>query len=504
MLMPALLPDDLIDYVHCDSEEALFNTLARKPSDLVRFFDYACDDESWSQKYTDFMRRTLVWVTMQSFQDKLPMEYLEAAAKSIRAHYDNLHARLPNNLIFKLEDTSIQVNSAMYAAASLFFHDLIRRECFDKKNFKLEFPGVSYAKVFRYVEEYVNTGYVSTLWKMELPEVMAILHYSTSVQMPGLSELCEDVLGKYLTKKNVCSMLLMAQKESLNKLKQFCFDFINGEYSDVYLESRGPDSIACKFLEFSEKAMDLFEQIRQGITHLVFTDSVSCESGFGVVVKQCPRLVALDLSHSNSWTEYFSSVPSQVEELNLSACEWLSTHYLKKVIEVCPGLHKLYLASNVQLNANSWGELIRLGGLNTLDLTRCQQVRDDDFRIILHACGAMTELSLEDCKLLSERAFFDLARACTRLQKLNLSRTHASDTAVIEIASRCRGLTSLTLTRCDNITDRGVLEVVKHALSLQTLDVTSCHVTKATIQEAQAMRPTLSIISGQSMLVTGV
>lgn len=495
MMMPALLPEDLMGYAQAESEEALFSALIRQPSDLIRFFDYAADDETWSEKNADFMRRTLVWLTAQSFQDKLSAEFVQMAAKTIRGHFDLLRTRLPYNLIFKLSDTSIQANSAMYSAASPFFHDLIRRECFDKKNFKLEFLSVSYASLFRYVEEFVNTSEVSTLWRMELAEVMDILRYSASLQMPGLSELCEGVLAKYLDPHNVCTMLLMAQKESLHKLKLACFEFINNQSAGILLESRGMNTIACKFLNFSEKGIDLFDKISAGITHLIFSDEIPSDANFAKVIKQCPYLIALDLSHTTYYTEYFSAVPSTLQDLNLSACEWLSTHYLKKIAEICPNLQKLSLASNVQLSARSWGELLNLNCLSGLDLSRCQQMRDDDFKIILHASAGVTELSIEDCKLLSDRAFFDLSRSCTRLQKLNLSRTRVNDASLVEIAARCRSLTHLNLTRSENITDRGVLEAAKHAFNLQEIDITACHVSKSTIEEVHKLRPMLHVIT---------
>lgn len=492
--MPALLPVELQGYAQSENEDVLFDALLRKPADLVDFFDYACDDEGWSRKFTDFMRKVLTWVTVQSFQDRLTNELLLKITQSIRSRFDNLRSFIPLNLIFRLKDTSIQVNSALYSAATPFFHDLIKRECFDKKNFKLEFHDVSYAEVFRYVEEYVCTGYVSTLWRMELDMLMPVLRYSTNIQLKGLSVLCEQIFAKYVNQQNVYSMLLMAQKESLSVLKQAAFDFINGETPDIHLEARGPNSIACQFYVFSEKALDVFAKIRQSITDLVFSGQVSSDPAFATVVRQCPSLVAIDLSHTTYYTEYLPAIPSGLQELNISACEWLSSHYLKKIVDICPGLQALGLASNVQLTAHAWGELMRLRRLKSLDLARCQQVRDDDLKIVLHACSGVADLNLEECKLISEKAFYDLARACIKLQNLNLSRTNVTDAALVEIASRCRSLSSLNLTRCDRLTDKGVMEAVKNGFNLLQINITNCNVSKPTILEITKQKPMLTLI----------
>lgn len=495
MLMPALLPQDLFVYSTCETEDSLFNLLVRKPQDFIIFFDYACDDETWSQKFADFMRKALTWITAQSFQGKLSGEFLQRAAQSIRAHFDNLHTSLPYNLIFKLEETSIKVNSALYSSASHFFADLVRRECFDKKNFKLEFPSVSYSEIFRFVEEYVNTGGVAGLWKLDQIQLLRILHYSTHVQMPGLSELCEEILSRYITVQNTFAMLSLAHQENLNKLKSACFHFINAQDFGIQLELCGQGTVGCQFIKFTEQAMDVFEKIRHLITHLLFKDDVPSNPHFGRVVRECPNLIALDISHTNYYTEYMTAVPSDLQELNVSACEWISAHYLKKIVELCPHLHKILLASNVQLTAHGWGELMRLRQLTALDITRCQQVRDEDFKIILHACGGVTELNVEDCKLISDRAFFELARTCQRLQKLNLSRTNIGDASIVEIISRCRNINTLDLTRCENITDKGVFELTRHGFNLQEINLTNCHVSKSTLEEIHKQRPMLKIVT---------
>lgn len=495
MQMPALLPEQLQGYAGSQSEDELFDALLKRPIDLVEFFDYACDDESWTLKYPDFMRKTLAWITKQSFQDKLSGDDLKKAAKSIRSHYSNLHGRMPHNLIFKLSDTSIQANSALYSAACPFFHDLIRRECFDKKQFKLEFLEIPYTQIFRFVEEYVTTGAVSNLWRMEKDEVMRVLKYASSIQLTGLSELCEEVLSKYLTEKNVYAMLLMAQAESLHKLKEACFEFINSKELGFTLELAGPDTIACKFHKFSEKAMEAFDHFRQGITHLIFPEETSNDPNFPVVVRGCPALMSIDLSHTLYYTEYLPSVPSSLHELNISSCEWLSTHYLKKIVELLPGLRSLRLASNVQLTAHAWGELMHMQALSTLDIARCPQIRDDDFRIILHACAGVSELNVEECRLVSERSFHDLARSCTKLQRLCLARTYVTDAALIDISSRCRGLTHLDLTRCDRITDKGVIETIKNGFNLLEVNLSNCHVSPTMIEEMRRQKPFLRIIT---------
>lgn len=494
MLMPSLLPPELAGYAECETEESLYNQLIHKPADLVAFFDYAGDDETWSQKYSDFMKKTIHWMTILSFQGKLSADLLNPMAKTIRSHFENLRGLISYNIIFRLEDTSIRVNSALYSDASLFFQELIYRECFDKKIFRLELLNVSYAKTFCYVEEFVNTGDVATLWKMGQKELMHLLHYATSVQLFGLSLLCEQMLGKFLLISNVYPILLMAQNESLITLTQLCFDFINHQNLGLYLTFQGPGTICCQFLNFLEKALESFDKIHEGITHLVFSDDVPSDPAFSTVLCECPKLQSLNLSHTDSYPEYITSVPASLHEIYLTACPWLTSHHIKKIIDLCPSLQRMHLSSNVQLTMHAWGELMRLRSLDALDLNRCQQIRDEDFRIILHACGGITELSVEDCKLISHKGFYDLSRGCPRLLKLDVSRTHIGDASLVEIASKCKSLVSINLTRCENMTDHGFIELVRHGFNLKEINIANCKITKSILDEIKKQKPNLIII----------
>jgi hypothetical protein len=95
---------------------------------------------------------------------------------------------------------------------------------------------------------------------------------------------------------------------------------------------------------------------------------------------------------------------------------------------------------------------------------------------------------------MSEKAFYDLARACNRLQRLNLARTNVTDASAVDIANRCRSLQYLDFTRCERLTDKGIFEVVKNGFNLQEINITSCHVNKATIDDVRKLRPRLRVV----------
>jgi hypothetical protein len=130
-----------------------------------------------------------------------------------------------------------------------------------------------------------------------------------------------------------------------------------------------------------------------------------------------------------------------------------------------------------------------------LDLANCDQLQDSDLSILFRGLNALTELSLSGCKKISERGFLELAKSLSRLIKLDLSYSNISDTALVEIISRCKNLTSLNVSSCSQLSEKGILAAVKTGLSLQRLDIAHCHIAEEAIQEITKTYPQLILVS---------
>src|ERR1700730_298618 len=98
MLMPALLPKNLEHYSDTASEERLFNVLKENHADLVNFFCSACDDETWSNTYSTFMKQSIELITQAFFIDRLDAGLARSAAKAIQKHFENLKTLLYSNI----------------------------------------------------------------------------------------------------------------------------------------------------------------------------------------------------------------------------------------------------------------------------------------------------------------------------------------------------------------------------------------------------------------------
>lgn len=502
MLMPALIPKELSAYSDANTDLELFQRLEKRPNELVHFFEIAAEDETWSEEHLSFMHLAIEWLTMRFRQEKLALTLASRVARSFQAHFSILRHSLVRDMTLSCLDGHVEGNSLFLSVNSEFFHDLIRLQYNEEERLFLDLSKIS-SEFIRNVEEFSVSGTVVGIWKQEPENLLNLLEYATTFRMSGLVALCEETYKRYINRENVLKILRRALNKSWINLRESCFLFLNQQrlglkfeqientsFSD---EERGINNLAIEFLEFSENALDIFRQLKELITHLVFSGDLTENSIFSQVVRECSRLKSVNISRTREFSERLYDLPSDLEELDLSKCPWLTNENLRKIIDICPHLSKIALSSNVQLTYQGWGELRKLSQLQGLNLSRCQQMHDEDMLILLRASPQLTQLNLEECTGLGERAFFEIARGLPQLAVFNAARTYIGDASLIEIASRCNHLRILNVTRCKGISDRGILQAIKLATSLQLLDVTGCHLSSATFSTIQKMRPKLIV-----------
>lgn len=484
MQLPSLIPPELKQYNQAENETALLQMLIKKTPELVLFFEYACEDETWSDRHGTFMRAALEWFTAQSLQERLSAPFIQRIAASVRAHYLNLKSYIPRDLTFDVQSKKMAFSSFLFAASSDYFHNLIRGQRHHERNAAISLNTLP-IDFFEHVEEFVYTGGVASIWKYDQAALLKFLRHASDLRLIGLMQLCEDTLKRYIDRDNAIELLIKAYKRSWMHLQKHCCHFINTLSWGVKFED--PEKfritehgerkfLAFEFLEYSDTSLEIFEQVRKLITHLIFSGSLVEEPPFNKVVQECPHLRFLDIGRTRDYNQRLHDVNPNLQELDLSNCAWLTNDYLKKIVEIFPNLRRLALTSNVQLTFLGWSALQKLPLLYGLDISRCRQVHDDDLLLILRACPQLTDLDLEECRGLTERAFFDLAKGLPNLAVLNVSKSHISDIALIEIALRCRHIVELYLKRCKEISEKGVLQFVAHAPFLKVLDVTGCDV----------------------------
>jgi len=113
-----------------------------------------------------------------------------------------------------------------------------------------------------------------------------------------------------------------------------------------------------------------------------------------------------------------------------------------------------------------------------IDLSFCFQMDDGSIDQISRHCPLLRYISVRGCYLLSDNAVEMVARRCTLLQVLDMSgnpsmsTSELTDSSMLSIASHCRRLVMLNLTKNPRITIDGVMMVVHSCFCLKRLAIT--------------------------------
>lgn len=489
MLLPALVSDQFPDLKSYTNEAELLEDMKKNPREFLRLFENVTEFDSWCEKHPVFIKGALNWFTEEFYHDRLSIEYGKRIGKIVQEHFSTLDKFLPRDLALVFQEREFEINSLMLGISSPVF----RQRLIDEKRKKMKIEGVTIEE-FLAIGEFIETGTTWKLWRKSQEALIKSLIEAEQWRMESLIQAIQEALARYVDSSNVVELLILSYQKHWLYLKQECMDCINREDLGIRLVDKGPDYLAIEFLDYRQKALDLFEDLRNYVTHIAST-GVGLQAGeFREVLNKCPRLIGIDIAHSSSYSENLKYLPSNLQQLDVSKCGWLNAVYLKELITTCPRLNRLNVGSNSQLNYNAWSEIQRLKELTWLDISRSRHMNVDDFKIILKACRLVTYLNVEDCTNISEDTFFEIGRAVPYLEILDVSRTNISDSSLIEIATRCKALTQLTISRCLNLSDKGVVETAKEGTQLKVMNVEKLNLKRETLEEIRSLNPSLVLV----------
>lgn len=501
MQLPALLPPTFLHYATAATDEGLFNLMLQQPADFVVFFDHAADDETWSDTHQTYIKLALNWFTLQHFQEMLSWDVSKLLAKIIQTHHTHLIPYLPENLLLQLRDDKIEINSLLFACSSPIFSDLVHIECFEKQN---NFISLNVTKEqFEVMAEFINTGTVAALWKYSQQDIIRLLKKTSSYGLSELKDLCEETLKRYIDRGNAIEMLLRSYKNSWNILEKKCCQVINGlsvgihvdplEKKRKYYEAAGIKPFGVEFLNFGDQALGFFHDLKSLVTHLICGGGLTDQREFSEVVQAPLHLISIDVSRSRNFSEKLFDASLSLKELDVSQCAWLTDENLMLLIMNYPHLKKLAVGSNTQLSFLSWSELNKLKNLTALDISRCNQIADDDISLIVKSLPNLTELNFEDCRKLSERAFFEIAHALGSVTSLNMARCNVTDAALLELTAKHPQIRMLDISRCRNFSEKGLIQSLKQLRNLKELSIKNCDLSDVGLDKIKQLLPNCEI-----------
>lgn len=497
MLLPDFLPSPLHSYQTAENDEQLLKMLTQNLSHFVAFFKAAANDETWSDTHNSFMQNSIEWFTKQFINEKLPLEHAQDVVRTIQTH-SQLKSLIPHDIHLRVKKQDFPVNSMLIGVTCPYLRDVIRIECYKKKQAFAECPNIPYPLLF-FINELSETGTCSNLWKQDYSLLIELLKIASEIQLDPLSIFCQEILQRYINRNNAFEMLLEAHIHRWSILKQHCQQVLNSTtlglhfFDPPFYDYRLYPPFGIEFLNFQDAALDTFKTVKSFVTDLTFTGDLTQQAEFSGILQACPRLVSVNIGHTSNYSERFRDIPSSLQELDLSASNWLNDEFLNRLIQICPHLTLLSLSACFHVTFRGFGELKNLKRLRSLDISRCGFL-DEDFILILQSCEHIAEFNLSDCPRLTDQSFFELARQCPQLEVLDISKNPISDGGLAEITSRCRHLRKLDVTRCMEMTDRGLLKALKFALNLKELTLVNCRLQKETIEEIIKTYPFIKII----------
>ena len=216
--------------------------------------------------------------------------------------------------------------------------------------------------------------------------------------------------------------------------------------------------------------------------------SAVTDVGFCALFAHLPSLLSLDLSNTGriSLASFIVLTDhcGRLSSINLSSCRSANDSVVRHVCTSVPALQSLLLSSCWSLTAQS---LLHLpASLTELDVSGCSSaVSDKSVRSIALTCHGLTALSVRGC-VLTDAGLDIVLRGCRRLQLFDAGigregegggvsgGTQYTDMLLVSLSKFARSLSSIVLTSCAALTDRGVLTLAQSCPSLSTVNFANC------------------------------
>lgn len=157
-------------------------------------------------------------------------------------------------------------------------------------------------------------------------------------------------------------------------------------------------------------------------------------------------------------------------------------------------LRELRLAHCAKVNSAAFmalPESLTFDSLRILDLTACEQVRDDAVERIINSAPRLRNLVLAKCKLITDRSVLAICKLGKNLHYVHLGHcANISDNAVIQLVKSCNRIRYIDLACCSHLTDASVQQLATLP-KLRRIGLVKCHAISNTSIFALA-RPKIS------------
>jgi EIN3-binding F-box protein len=169
----------------------------------------------------------------------------------------------------------------------------------------------------------------------------------------------------------------------------------------------------------------------------------------------------------------------ELESIYLKECEVRLSRGLKALAENCLRLNDIHLSRTTSLGNTALHTLItaKAKTLRKLRLFMADTLQPGVITAISTLCTNLVHLDMCDCDFAvhSDAFMCSISATCRGLQSLNLSPcTDVTDIGVSAVAQHCTLLCSLRISACPGLTNTGLEAVAIYSTSLQRLELSHC------------------------------
>nr|VDD39093.1 unnamed protein product [Brassica oleracea] len=192
-----------------------------------------------------------------------------------------------------------------------------------------------------------------------------------------------------------------------------------------------------------------------------------------------PKLEVLDMVScpliDDAGLHYLENGSPSLKEIDVTRCDRVSSSSLISILKGHPDLQHLKASHCVsEISASFLHNIKALKHLKTLWIDGAR-VSDSSLLTLASNCRALTELGVSRCVGVTDIGMMGLARNCSNLKALNLACCgFVTDAAISAVAQSCLNLESLQLESCHLITEKGLQSLGCYSKRLQELDLTDC------------------------------
>lgn len=186
-----------------------------------------------------------------------------------------------------------------------------------------------------------------------------------------------------------------------------------------------------------------------------------------VVSQNCRQIKRLKLNGVSNVTDRsilsFAENCPAILEIDLHDCKLVTSQSVTALLTTLRHLRELRLAHCTEINDSAFLKLperMTFDSLRILDLTACENVKDDAVERIVNAAPRLRNLVLAKCRFITDRSVAAICKLGKNLHYVHLGHcSNITDGAVIQLIKSCNRIRYIDLACCNRLTDLSVQQL---------------------------------------------